>query len=60
MGVKYVIAEPEPPTWWQQHRTKVIATTALLAGYWLGSTIAPPADARPEPNPTPTTGTPAE
>ncbi|MCZ7430112.1 hypothetical protein [Streptomyces sp. WMMC1477] len=61
MGVKYVIAEPEPPTWWQQHRTKFIATATLLLGYWLGSTVAPPADgAVPEPTPTPSASTSAD
>ncbi|MFJ9846304.1 hypothetical protein ACIRYZ_38870 [Kitasatospora sp. NPDC101155] len=37
MGVRYLISEPDEPTWWQRHKPTVYAVVGLAAGAWLAS-----------------------
>lgn len=37
MGVRYLISEPDEPTWWQENKPVVYAVAGLAAGFWLAS-----------------------
>ncbi|GAA1376699.1 hypothetical protein ACFPK5_00900 [Streptomyces beijiangensis] len=56
MGVKYVIVEPDPPSWWTRNQLKVVIVTAVVAVLYLrGAADQGTADG-PQHRPTPTPG----
>ena len=37
MGVKYVLSEPTPPTWWAKNKVIVCSVACLLVGIYIGT-----------------------
>ncbi|WBP92220.1 hypothetical protein O1G21_41020 (plasmid) [Kitasatospora cathayae] len=35
--MRYLISEPDEPTWWEKHKPTVYAVVGLAAGVWLAS-----------------------
>ncbi|MEV7602915.1 hypothetical protein AB0O91_36675 [Kitasatospora sp. NPDC089797] len=59
--MRYLISEPDPPTWWQKHRPTVCAVVGLAAGAWLASAAGHggAAPAGPDPSPSSAVSSPA-
>lgn len=53
MGVKYVLSEPEPPTWWARNKAAVYAVVGLAVGFYLAGGGGQDAGPAPQPGPTP-------
>jgi hypothetical protein len=54
MGVKYVLSEPEPPTWWTRNKMLAASVAFLVIGYWLAGGCegdASPHPSTPSPSP---------
>ena len=58
MGVKYVLSEPTPPTWWAKNKVIVCSVACLLVGLYIGNgndgQAAPATTPTPVPSITPT------
>jgi len=56
LGVRYLISEPDEPTWWEKNKPTVYAVVGLAAGLWLasagGSNTGTPASPGPSPTAT--------
>lgn len=53
MGVKYVLVEPDPPSWWVRNKTKVVIACAVVAVLYLRDGNGAADDGPPRPTPTP-------
>ncbi|WP_331717681.1 hypothetical protein OG264_39640 (plasmid) [Streptomyces xanthophaeus] len=49
MGVRYVVSEPDPPTWWAKNKAAVYAVLGLAVGFYLAGGGG--GDAQPAPGP---------
>ncbi|MFD7262981.1 hypothetical protein [Streptomyces sp. NPDC059874] len=57
MGVRYVVSEPDPPTWWAKNKAAVYAVLGLAAGFYLAGGGGGDAQPAPGPAPGPTVST---
>ncbi|MEV5204902.1 hypothetical protein [Streptomyces sp. NPDC053720] len=55
MGVKYVLSDPAPPTWWAKNKVFVCSVVSLLAGFYLANGCDESATPAPVPTRTHTT-----